>query len=255
MLQPYNLDTLQNLNAGSAYYQKHASSESMREMALKQVAESIGMQAGLAHESKVINAHLQGHAQQMDKVFNFNSLLYQHYLLPPVIVQATNQIKVSDDGDMIRAGGNSYRIVKQVQFVTVPPTWRDYLWMSYQAPALPDKAVLPKNDAEQKIWAYSIVKGWAEGIQQGLNIFKVNMHKLSRDFNGMVLYKRLLAKNMVSPFYVKSKNLGITGDGSHITIDDHTYQITDKPQFEKTGKLWQSVSVKPSSKTDASGTE
>ena len=29
--------------------------------------------------------------------------------------------------------------------------------MSYQPPALPDKAVLPKNSAEQKIWAYSIV--------------------------------------------------------------------------------------------------
>ena len=244
MLPAYNIDTLQNLNSSSAYYQKQASSESIREMAIKQVAESLGMQAGLAHESKVINNHLQQHAQQMDTVFNFNQLLYKHYLLPPVIVQSDNQIKVSDDGDMIRAGGNSYRIVKQVQFVTVPPTWRDYLWMSYQPPALPDKAVLPKNSAEQKIWAYSIVKGWSEGIQQGLNIFKVNMHKLSRDFNGMVLYKRLLAKNMVSPFYVKSKNLGITGNKDHITIDDRTLQITDKPEFQKSGKLWDSVPVK-----------
>jgi defect in organelle trafficking protein DotC len=255
MLPPYNLDTLQNLNSSSAYYKQHASSESMREMALKQVAESVGMQAGLAHESKVINVHLQQHAQQMDTVFNFNQLLYQHYLLPPVIIQADNQLKVSDDGRTIRAGGNSYRIIKQVQFVTVPPTWRDYLWMSYQAPGLPDKAILPKNDAEQKIWAYNIVKGWAEGIQQGLNIFKVHMHQLSRDFNGMVLYKRLLAKNMVSPFYVKSKSLGITGDKDHITIDDHTMQVTDDPQFDKSGKLWNSVSVKPPSDTDTSGSE
>ena len=127
MLPAYNIDTLQNLNSSSAYYQKQASSESIREMAIKQVAESLGMQAGLAHESKVINNHLQQHAQQMDTVFNFNQLLYKHFLLPPVIVQSDNQIKVSDDGDMIRAGGNSYRIVKQVQFVTVPPTWRDYL--------------------------------------------------------------------------------------------------------------------------------
>ncbi len=183
MLPPYNLDTLQNLNTNSSYYQKQASSENMRQMALRQVAESAGMQAGLAHESKIINRHLQQHAQQMDKIFNFNNLLYKHYLLPPVIVQADNQIKISDDSRTIRAGGNSYRFIKQAQFVTVPPTWRDYLWMSYQAPELPDKSVLPKNDAEQKIWAYAVVKGWAEGIQQGLNIFKVNMHKLSRDFN------------------------------------------------------------------------
>ncbi len=53
---------------------------------------------------------------------------------------------------------------------------------------------------------------------------------------------------MVSPFYVKSKDLGITGNKDHITVDDRTLQITALPQFQKTGKLWESVSVKPSTK-------
>ena len=59
-----------------------------------------------------------------------------------------------------------------------------------------------KTMLSKKFGLITLVKGWAEGIQQGLNIFKVHMHQLSRDFNGMVLYKRLLAKNMVSPHFM-----------------------------------------------------
>ena len=244
MLQPYNIDQLQDLSSSSAYYKQHGSAENLRQQALKQVAQTLGVQAGLAHEAKIVNKRLATHAQRMDMVFNFNNLLYNHYLLPPVIIQDTNSLKVSNDGTVIRAGGHSYRIIKQVQFVTAPPTWRDYLLMSYPAPQMPPQSILPKNNAEQKIWSSAVVAGWKQGIQQALSIFTVNMHKLSRDFNGMVLYKRLLAKNMVSPFYVKKKHLGITGDSQHITVDDTTLQITDKPQFQQTGKLWNSVSVK-----------
>ena len=60
----------------------------------------------------------------------------------------------------------------------------------------------------------------------------------------MVLYKRLLARNMVSPFYVKTKKLGITGDSKHITIGDSTVRITDMPNLRKGSKLWKSVAVK-----------
>ena len=245
MLPPYNIDTLQNLNTSSEYYHQTAATNDMREMALKQIAEQTGMQAGLAHESKVINTRLMMHKQQLDMTFNFNQLIYDHKLLPPVIIQQTNMIKVSDDAQTIRAGGHRYEIIRQSAFVTVPPTWRDYLYMSYQQPELPNKAVLPKNNKEQEIWAHYVVKGYAKGIQQGLSIFTHNMHQLSVDFNGMVLYKRLLAKNMVSPFYVKSKSLGITGDGNHVTIDDSTMHIADQPKLlPGNTKNWKPVAIK-----------
>ena len=248
MLQPYNIDQLQNLNSHSAQYQDASAIANMRDQALKQIAQTLGVQAGLAHESKRINKRLNEHAQRLDAVFNFNGLLYNHYLLPPVIEQTSNSLKVSDDGLVIRAGGHSYKIINQVQFVTTPPTWQDYLLMSYQPPLLPPHSVLPKNVSEQKIWAHAIVDGWSKGIDQALSVFKVNIHKLSRDFNGMVLYKRLLAKNMISPFYVKKKNLGVTGNSQNITVDDTTMQITVKPQLQKTGSLWESISVKKDNK-------
>ena len=248
MLHPYNIDQLQNLNSHSAQYQDASATANLREQALRQIALTLGTQSGLAHESKRINKRLQQHAQRLDAVFNFNGLLYNHYLLPPVIEQTGNSIKVSNDGLVIRAGGHSYKIIKQVQFVTTPPTWQDYLLMSYQPPPLPPHSVLPKNRVEQKVWANAIVSGWAKGRDQALNIFKINIHKLSRDFNGMVLYKRLLAKNMVSPFYVKKKSLGVTGDSQNITVDDSTMKITVKPQLQKTGKLWESIAVKKDKK-------
>lgn len=244
MLPPYNLDTIQNLNTSSEYYHHATATSDMRHMAIKQIARQFGMQAGLAEESKIINTRLTMHEQQLDKTFSFNQLMYKHIVVPPVIVQQSNQLKLSDDLQTIRAGGHMYKIVQQVYFASTPPTWRDYLYMSYQKPALPDRAVLPKTPAEQKAWANAVTQGWADGIKQGLSIFTINMHRLSRDFNGMVLYKSLLAKNMVSPYFVKSKALGITGNGNHITIDDSTMHINNKPQLQYHAKTWKSVAIK-----------
>ena len=245
MLPPYNLDTIQNLNTSSQYYHNQATaSTDMRETALKEIARQFGMLAGLAEESRIINTRLKMHEQQLDNTFNFNQLMYKHLIVPPVIVQQTNQLKVSDDMQTIRAGGQMYQIVKQVYIASTPPTWRDYLYMSYQRPELPDRGVLPKTPSEQKVWANAVTQGWAQGIKQGLNIFTINMHKLSRDFNGMVLYKRLLAKNMVSPFYVKSKNLGITGNKDHVTIDDKSIHINNQPELQYRATTWKSVAIK-----------
>ena len=50
---------------------------------------------------------------------------------------------------------------------------------------------------------------------------------------------------MVSPFYVKSKSLGITGDGNHVTIDDSTMHIADQPQLlPGNTKHWKPVAIK-----------
>ena len=114
MLPTYSIESLQKLNP-MAYYRSSIISKYERD-GCKQAAEVIGMQTGLAHESKVINKRLEHHAQQLNDVFNFNLLMYHHYLLPPVIVESDNQVRVSGDGTLISAGGKSYRIIKQVQF-------------------------------------------------------------------------------------------------------------------------------------------
>ena len=206
----HSLSDLQSLQSDSAYYQDVMAVDSFRLKAVKQAGEELGMQTALANESIVIDNILAKHAYQLDQVFNFRLLMDVNGVLPPVIISANHQLQISDDGNNIRVGGKVYRIIQQVRFVTTPPTWRDYLWMNYPYPEPPSPAVLPQNSAEQRIWSNAVIVGWKEGIQQALDIYHINLDHLSQDYNGMILYKELLAQNMVSPFNVIKQNNGIT---------------------------------------------
>ncbi len=237
----YTIAELQNLQTDSAYYQAHIPSTNIRLKAVQEAAEQLGMQTGLADESEVIDHVLQIHDAQLNQIFNFRLLMYKDSVLPPVIISANNRLHIDNAGDNIRIGGQSYQIIQQVRFVTAPPTWRDYLWMDYPYPAYPNQAVLPKTAEERAVWKEALSKGWGEGIKQAITIYNINLDHLGRDFNGMVLYSKLLAQNMVSPFYVVKHDDGITGDANHVTLDDQTWQITAQPQLQLHSKLWQPV--------------
>ena len=239
----YSLDQLQNLSTSSAYYQQQVSTLNIRFKAVQEAAEALGMQAGLYDQSQKINQILDAHAVTLDKIFNFNLLVYQQHVLPPVIEHAGESLNVGPANTTLRIDGETYNVVRQVKFVTAPPTWRDYLWMPYKQPELPNKVLLPRNDQERKIWREFIHQGWTEGEIQGEVIFKINLKRLERDYNGMVLYKSLLLRGMVSPFYVSSKESGITGNDSHMVIDDRTMAITNFPALQLHSKLWNPVAT------------
>lgn len=247
MIAPHGmtLGELENLSPQAAVYQHVTTMETFRLQAVKQAAEQVGLQGGLAAESQQINQVLEQNASQLDQIFNFNLVLYQHAILPPVIVQAKDKVNVSDNGQTIRIGGQNYQIIKQVQFVSTPPTWRDYLWMSYQPPKLPNHVLLPRNDQERTLWQQTVSKAWQQGEAQAVAIFKVNLNRLLRDFTGMVLYKELLEENMVSPFFTTTQQQGVVGDGSNMTIDSQLMHINTQPQLQLHTKFWKPSLVSP----------
>ena len=79
------------------------------------------------------------------------------------------------------------------------------------------------------------------------SIYHLNLKRLTRDFDGMLLYKVLLVQGMVSPFHVTKAVHGITGNGHHMVIDDKTWTITSQPQLQLHSKLWQPVVIKSKS--------
>jgi defect in organelle trafficking protein DotC len=236
-----NLENLQSLTAQSSYYQDQPDFSNLRGEAVKEAALSLGMQAGLYYESQQINGVLDKNASQLDKVFDFGILLYEDNVLPPVIVDANNMVHINDQGDTMRISGKVYRIISQVRFVTAPPTWRDYLWMSYPAPDMPDRHILPKTSVERQAWQLGVTEGWNLGVTQAITIYQINLHRLLQDFDGMILYEELLLKNMVSPFYVEKTYYGITGSGSHMAIDDENWSITVQPELQLHSKLWSPI--------------
>src|SRR3990167_955689 len=237
-----NLYQLESLTAKNIPQTPASSLGNIRLQAIQETATSLGAQGGLAARSQQINALLNQHALQLDQVFNFNALLLNHNVLPPVLVQG-NQLLNLADPDTIRLADKTYKIVSQARFVTTPPNWRQYLLMDYQKPAVPDKTLLPRTLQEQQAWIEYINKGWKQGTRQAKTIYLANLSRLKRDYNGMILYRELLAQNMISKPYVAQTNLGVTStdDNSQLYINDQVLRITSLPELNPNSKEWRAV--------------
>lgn len=205
--------------------------------ALKQTARSTAAQGALAWRSEQLNAMLTTQKRNLDHIFNFNYLILNKNVMPPILVEANNTLNLADDFT-IRVSDKEYQIIQPPRFITTPPNWRNYIWMAYKKPEDPNYTLLPQNPVERKIWDDSVKTGWREGIEQADQIFTANLARLRRDYNGMVLYRKLLAQNMVSPPYVSQADLGITGDANKININDRILRITAIPQFKTETKNW-----------------
>lgn len=243
-IDPTNLSQLENLTAdvnpsGEPLFQQ----TQIRSKALQDTALSIGAQGGLAWASEHINVRLNKDKWSLETVYNFNAMMLSHGVLPPVLTQGDNSLNLSDP-NTIRISDKTYKIVSQARFATTPPNWREYLWMNYNKPELPHKFLLPRNSEEQKIWKKYINLGWDLGIQQAYSIFQQSLARLKRDYNGMILYRKLLQENMVSAPYVSKTELGVTGDGSDMRINDQVLRITELPKLQTDSSGWKAIVVK-----------
>ncbi|WP_235602953.1 type IV secretory system conjugative DNA transfer family protein [Piscirickettsia litoralis] len=147
----YSLNQISNLSTESSYYQQQETLN-IRLRAIKQEALTLGAQSALAHEAKKIDALLLNYSSYLDRIFDFNQLLLEKNILPPVISDSDNSIAVSSNAQILRAAGRTYKIIAKARFVTAAPTWRSYLYMDYAKPDLPNKVLLPKNSSEQALW-------------------------------------------------------------------------------------------------------
>jgi defect-in-organelle-trafficking protein DotC len=214
----------------------------LRVKLLKDSAMTVGAQAGLAYASEKMNVRMAQDKKYLDTIFNFDAMVLSHGVIPPVLVVGDNSLNL-DDPNTIRVADRTYKIVKQAQFATTPPNWREYLLLAYAKPELPDKSLLPRNSFEQKIWREGIRAGWEKGITQSHSIFQQSLARLKRDYRGMILYRKLLQEKMISPPFVARTELGITGDGNDMRINDQVLRIVELPQLQTNSKGWKAVVV------------
>lgn len=215
----------------------------IRVQALREGATTLGAQGALAWRSKHINIALQKEASYLDHIFDFNQLLLDNNALPPVIVESQNNLTLDNDST-IRSAGKTYKIITPARFVTAPPNWRTYLFMNYQKPDVPNKALLPTSKQEAAIWDQYLQQGWKQGLTQANEIFSANISRLKRDFLGMALYRKLLSQKMISAPHVSKANLGITGNKNEMRINDQVTRITAKSALQLNSNQWNPVITK-----------
>lgn len=228
----------------------------LRAPALRDAALSYGARGGLAWSSKQINDILEARAPDLTRTYDFNRLLIKanggFTVLPPVISESRDTYEQFDAGKTLRVADRYYEIVEQARFSPTAPLWHTYLIRSYSTPERPQDALLPKNDGERDLWRKFVAEGWEKGVEQSQTIFKKDMERLSRDFDGMVRYSELLEKRQVTAPIVSTANLGTTGTGADMREGDRAARITMDPHLMVGGvKNWRAAVSAPESPVEA----
>lgn len=227
----------------SAEYGDDQGFGSIKLKALTDSGMSMGAQGGLAWAAEKMNAKLRQDKSYLDTIFNFDAMVLSHGVIPPVLAEGDFSLN-QDDPNTIRVADRTYKIIQQARFATTPPNWREYLWLNFSKPPLIDKSLLPRNAKEVAVWRAAVRRGWESGIAQASSIFQQNLARLKRDYNGMVLYRKLLQEKMISTPFVARTELGITGDGNDMRINDQVLRIVELPQLQTNGSHWRPIVVK-----------
>lgn len=242
-IDPTNINDLENMSATETAGPGASEVGQIRSKALEDTAMSLGAQGGLAWASDKINRRLDKDKWYLETIYNFNGMMLSHGVLPPVLSEGNNSLN-QDDPNTIRIADKTYQIVHQARFATTPPNWREYIWMTYSKPEIPNKVLLPRNSDERKLWSKAIKTGWNLGIEQAYSIFQQNLARLKRDYNGMLLYRKLLQQHMISAPFVSKTELGVTGDGSDMRVNDQVLRITELPKLQTDSSGWKAIVVK-----------
>ena len=236
------LKELQSLKAPEAVTIEESEEDKLRLPAMRDTALAYGARGGLSFASWQINKMLQGRSNHLDEIYNFNRLLIRgpngSTVLPPVISEARNAYEVNDLGKSIRVADQVFEIIEQSRFSPTAPLWHTYLIRDYSSPKEPNGLILPKNKAEQEYWSKYIQEGWNAGVKQANEIFQADLNRLDRDYQGMIRYTALLSEGKVSAPIISKGDLGVTGDGENMRVNDSSIRIMKDPELITDYNQW-----------------
>lgn len=221
-----------------------SAADTVRINVLRELGETIGFRSGLVWEAQNIAKGLKAKETQLDRIFQFGTLVTTEHTLPPVIVEATDVATIAPD--QLRTANKVFNIIKSEEFVSVPPTWRDYLFTGLtQAPEIvyPNEDAKPKTNTEKKAWEMAMKKGWDDGVQQAVNILDENFNRLNRDYNGMYRFSIMLKNGMITRTQIATQSYKVSPDSSKdsLTLDETHQQIMKKSEFQIDPQKWNAL--------------
>lgn len=238
----------------------------IRAEALQETAVSLGARAGLAKRLSEITLSIDKQRDVYDKSFNFTRLTIaipstpeqattgpkgsngeSAMVLPPILLDGREADSIPNEDEM-RLADRIYKIHQKARLVPVDkktgtpavPNWRDYLIFSFQEVQMPHPALLPRNDAEKALWNEWIQKGWNAGIKQADSLFETGFSRLKRDFHGMLKARLAFSQGLLTIPMVAGVNMGVTGGGTEMRINDRVIRITDQSTLVPDPSRWSS---------------
>ncbi|OWJ89357.1 hypothetical protein B6S59_31230 [Pseudomonas sp. A46] len=212
---------------------------SIRAQLLSEGGRTVGFRGGLTSRARELVVGLQHRARALDVQYEFASLISQAGVLPPVIVEARDVAAFTPD--QIRTADRVYKIERQERFVSVPPSWRDYLLVGLPTNTdveLPIMEARPVDSAEMKVWQEAVQQGWKEGEEQAQAILEANFHRLTRDYAGMLLYSTLVQHDLIGQSTITEAQQTVTGTRQELTLGDRVRRIVGRAEFETDASKW-----------------
>lgn len=231
-------DLMSNTISGNNSLAKEISEVSiMRRNGIIEIAGSLGMSAGLMKRMSEYKAELEQESGALDNLYNFSFVKIDNGVLPPVLTEGLANYAQNND-DEVRIADIMYKIEAKAKFVSVYPTWRNYLVFNLVPFDSPENAYLPKTPGENAIWDEWVKKGWEQGVRQANEIFESSYNRLKRDYKGMLTYKNLAAQGLITKPVIAKANLGVTGGGNEMSINDQIFRISDHSALNPNQKEW-----------------
>ena len=203
--------------------------KTLRARMLTEAAGTVAFQKGVRRTYADLLAACHKRALALDRIFGFQALLLQGRVLPPVLrwIEAATTLESPDTARSVEA---AYRIEQPARLVSRAPSWRDYLEQEFEA-FEPGKELLPRTSEEVAIWQEGVRRGWAEGCEQGRQLFALNLARLVADFRGMLRFNELAQQGMISLPGLSKGKLGIRVGNRSLHMNETVFRITVPAAF------------------------
>jgi defect-in-organelle-trafficking protein DotC len=206
--------------------------KNIRERAILQAAESFGSQAGYCAGVTQWNAWAHRHATVLNPAYDFTSLLVDGgRVLPPVILEDANSYR-QQGRSMAVTAQTTWHILRYGKIVSVAPTWRDYLLQSCAPPLKPNPVLLPKSAKDKVAWKAGIQKGWAMGERAAKQGFLLGLHRMTRDYSGMLRFWLLHKRGVMSAPVLSTGTVSMRVNGRTLSVGERIFRLTGDGAFK-----------------------
>lgn len=215
--------------------QEELISQSLKLKAMSEYAKTVAIRSGISSRIKNINEVIQANERNLDAIYDFQPLMIQGKVIPPVITEATNLYN-QPNATQINIAKKRYEIVQQARFSSTPLNWREYLQFPVESSAFEKFTYIsgdmkPSNDIELKVWHEATIEGWEMGVNQANELLRQSLEHLNRDYIGMVRFHQFVMQGKLSMPVINQYKLHDTNTGSTMVVDEDLLRISVLPTF------------------------
>lgn len=221
--------------------QEELVSQSVRLKAMAQYAKTVAIRSGLRSRINNINEVLKANERNLDAIYDFQPLMIQDRVVPPVISEAVDLYN-QPNAHQINIAKKRFKIERQARFASTAVNWREYLQFPLEASAFEKYGYIagdmkPQNKLELQVWHDATLEGWEMGVNQANNILKQALDRLNRDYIGMVRFHQFVMQGKLSMPVITQYKINDTNDGSTMVVDEDLLRITVLPTFNSEGNI------------------